>query len=392
MDRMYYLRKWYPLFPGLVRPVSGTFAREHYRWRAARRGVARTFVDTVVGILFKAWVPFRARQVARRHGEGEDWVRKASAIARERFADPNDIFLFRIHCADDLDSYIRRFEDAAFNKQINPPGWRADCVLADKIAFARRCMARGVRHPRLFATATGRRAGDRRIEIEALPDGTALLVKPARGEGGEGVRTLADAISGLRNEASFRRAIADLSLSRRHDWLLQERLSPHAALADLALDALPTVRMTTFLDEKGKGELVNAVFRFPSVPGIPIDNMKAGGILSSVELSKGILTIGCKGYGGGDVALHPVSGAGIPGRRLPDWSAARHMVERAHCEAFGEYRLIGWDVALTPDGPYILEGNAKPGVLMPQRSGRRGLGDQRYGELLAHHLRATRAD
>ena len=34
----------------------------------------------------------------------------------------------------------------------------------------------------------------------------------------------------------------------------------------------------------------------------------------------------------------------------------------------------------------VVEGNAKPGVLMPQRSGRKGLAGQRYGELLAFNL------
>jgi hypothetical protein len=45
---------------------------------------------------------------------------------------------------------------------------------------------------------------------------------------------------------------------------------------------------------------------------------------------------------------------------------------------------------MTPQGAVLIEGNGKPGVLMPQRAARRGLGDGRYGQLLAHHL-ATKA-
>jgi hypothetical protein len=169
-------------------------------------------------------------------------------------------------------------------------------------------------------------------------------------------------------------------------WLVQERVTTHHALADLALNALPTARITTILDERGAPEVVNAVLRIPSDPSAQVDNMKAGGLLSPIDLAAGTLGLACKGYGGGDYAEHPVTRAAIPDRRLPDWSEAKALVIDAHRRGFGDYALIGWDVGFAPDGPILIEGNGKPGVLMPQRAGRRGLGGQRYGELLAYQL------
>ena len=144
--------------------------------------------------------------------------------------------------------------------------------------------------------------------------------------------------------------------------------------------------MTTILGDADEPEVVNAVLRIPSDPAVAVDNMKAGGLLSAVDLDTGALGVACKGYGGGDYANHPVTGAAIPGRILPDWEAATALVIDAHRRAFSDYALIGWDVGFAPDGPILIEGNGKPGVLMPQRSGRRGLGAQRYGELLARQL------
>ena len=79
------------------------------------------------------------------------WERQALAIARERFVDPNDIALFRIERPEELDHYIRRFEDAGFNKIINSQGWSRACVLVDKAAFYRRCAAHGLPHPAVHA-------------------------------------------------------------------------------------------------------------------------------------------------------------------------------------------------------------------------------------------------
>jgi hypothetical protein len=121
-----------------------------------------------------------------------------------------------------------------------------------------------------------------------------------------------------------------------------------------------------------------------------VDNMKAGGLIAPVELKSGRLGEAWKGYGGGPCVRHPATGAEIAGRTLPDWPAAVALAERAHAVAFADYTLVGWDIGLTEDGPVLIEGNSKPGVLMPQRAARRGLGEGRYGALIAHHL-ATKA-
>jgi hypothetical protein len=172
----------------------------------------------------------------------------------------------------------------------------------------------------------------------------------------------------------------------RGPWLVQSRIETHGALRDLALNALPTARITTILNEAHVPEVVSAVLRVASDPAAQVDNMKAGGLLCPIDLTDGVLGVACQGYGGTDHRVHPVTGATIAGRILPDWEQAKALVIDAHARAFGDYALIGWDVGFAPDGPILIEGNGKPGVLMPQRAGRRGLGGQRYGALLRLHL------
>jgi hypothetical protein len=376
----YRAKKLYSIYPGVVTPVSGGFLADHYAWRKRVRNVPRAAIDVVVGAAFHAWVPHRAWAVQHRFGFDDAWRGKAIAIARARFADPNDLALFRIREADELDGYIRRFEDAGLNKLINPKGWKPDCVLADKIRFYARCAERGLRHPAVVATIEG---GRLRL-LAAVPE-RPLLLKPARGEGGRGVRFLDPPATDAEDW------LQDVCRGLRGPWLVQERVVPHEALRDLALSALPTARITTILNERDEPEVVNAVLRIPSDPAAQVDNMKAGGLLCSIGLADGTLGLACKGYGGDDYSTHPVTGAVIPGRVLPDWEAAKALVIEAHARAFADYALIGWDVGFAPDGPILIEGNGKPGVLMPQRAGRRGLGGQRYGELIRLQL-ARRTD
>lgn len=375
-DWFYYLKKAYGLYPGVVRPVSADVLRAHYERRRRGRNPLRALLDAATGCLFHAWIPWRARRVQFRLGLDAAWRRRAAAIAHAAFADPNDIALFRIESETGLRTYIRRFEDAALNKLLNPAGWTRQCVLADKQLFAERCAAAGLPHPKTIAICT-------RGEIRLLSDpaGQYLVAKPSDGEGGSGVRMLGPIADGgalLARGAELKRLARTV--------IIQPRVTVHPELADLALAALPTVRIVTFCNEQGSPEVVSATFRCPTDPAAAIDNMKAGGLISSVDLDGGFLGVACLGYGGGDYECHPVTGSRIAGRTLPEWLAARALVERAHAQAFADYLLIGWDVALTAQGPVLIEGNGKPGVLMPQRAARRGLAQGRYGTLIGYHL------
>lgn len=380
-DRLYFLKKAYAIYPGVTAPVSGGFLAEHYRRRCAGRGPIRAVLDALVGLGFHAWIPWRARKVQRKFGLDAAWRARAVEIARARFADPQDVALFRIETADELDRYIRRFEDAALNKHINPLGWTPDCALADKVRFYARCYEAGLPHPETVAVvASGR------LISAADPAGRELIAKPADGEGGDGLVLL----GAVADRADLVARLPARLAGSRGAMVIQPRVGTHPGLRDLALGALPTVRVVTVLDEAGAPEVVSATFRFASDPAARVDNMKAGGLIAAVDLARGTLGVACLGYRSGDHAVHPVTGAAIAGRILPDWTAVRALAVRAHAVAFADYVLIGWDIAMTPEGPLLVEGNGKPGVLMPQRAARRGLGEGRYGALLAHHL-ATKA-
>jgi hypothetical protein len=374
----YKIKKAFGIFPGVVAPISADFLADHYRARRRERSVLRATLDAVIGTAFKIWVPVRARKVAARYGLGSDWAREAARIGRERFADPNDIALFRVGRGEELGSFMRRFEYSAISKRINPACWRDDCALADKIRFYARAAEHELPHPEVFATV---RAG--RARVSTVPPPGSLAMKPADGEGGGGFRV----IEWSGGDASaFARIVSGQNGLGRSDWVVQARLHPHPALGGIALAALPTARLTTIRNEAGEPELVTSVLRFPSIENILIDNIKAGGLMAPIDPETGRLGAACRGKRAGEIQRHPATDAAIVGLQLPDWDSAKQLVARAHRDAFPEYSMVGWDVAFTSNGPVLIEGNGKPCIVVAQRATATGIGATRFGALISYHL------
>lgn len=337
----------------------------------------------MVWLGFQLWVPLRARRVARRFGLGSDWARQASRTGRRRFVDPNDIALFRIDQDGDADRYLRRFEYAAISKRINPAVWRRDCALADKALFAARCAEFRLPSPPLLA-----RIVDGRIIVGELPTSPALAIKPVGGLGGKGFALL-DFAAWDQGADAFALFLAGLRDRSRGDWIVQPRIEGHPAIADLALDALSTARLTTMRDERGGLEIVTATFRFAGRAAAIVDNLAGGGLMAPIDIQTGRLGSACYGRRPESLECHPATGAAIAGRTLPNWTATRQLALDAHHRAFPEYSMVGWDVGIGRDGPLLIEGNGKPGLFAAQRAERCGGGETRFGSLIAYHLERT---
>jgi putative polysaccharide biosynthesis protein len=82
---------------------------------------------------------------------------------------------------------------------------------------------------------------------------------------------------------------------------------------------------------------------------------------------------------------HPITGARVAGRLIPFWSEMRALALQAH-RVHSDRFIVGWDVACTPEGPFLLEGNSYPDVEFPQRMDQRSIGRSPMGPPLFHYL------
>jgi hypothetical protein len=85
---------------------------------------------------------------------------------------------------------------------------------------------------------------------------------------------------------------------------------------------------------------------------------------------------------------HPKTGAPVAGRLVAHWPGVAALAIAAH-RAFSGRMVIGWDLALTPEGPVVIEGNSDPDTHFLQRVHRRMIGRSAMAPLLRHHLAAA---
>jgi hypothetical protein len=382
--RWYRLKKAWEIFPGFRQPICARVLEDHYQTVARERSKLRFATDSLIAGAFQLWLHYRVPQIARRYRLSRSWQRRAAAIAHSRFIDPNEIALLDLESPADTEWVIRRYEFSALSRRFNPAAWARDCVLADKARFAERCARMDLPHPTTLAQVKGGKA-----RVFSMADAAELAAKHRAGTGGSGFRLLKPPVVCLQSAEALKHWL-ETEFDRFGEWIIQDRLTNHPDLTPVTLQALSTTRITTVLNETGEPEIVAALQRYAMLPDALVDNASKGGFISSIDPETGQLSAGRRGRSSGDVHschdTHPLTGASIAGRQLPDWQDAKRLVTQAHRDAFTEYTMIGWDVALTPTGPLLLEGNGKPNVLLNLRSMQSQAERDRFGELIALHL------
>ncbi len=261
-------------------------------------------------------------------------------------------------------------------RRFTPRQW--ECIIDDKAVFYSYCSYFGLPVPRLYAVfdklggwdGTGQIIGERaeweRLFENDLPQ--EFIVKPALGAHGLGVVLYRRSGAGFTDlwgqtlsvSAFYERLQTNPKYAR---FLIQERVHNDPELRRLtATNSLQTARITTWITKEGAFELYLAFFKFIMGKNIS-DNFssgRTGNMIANIDPETGMLgepiAKSSDNIGFRVVPVHPVTGIDIRGTALPHWTSTLQLTERA-ARLFLPLRTIGWDVALTPDGPVLIEGN-----------------------------------
>jgi hypothetical protein len=280
--------------------------------------------------------------------------------------------------------YLHRFETTGGIYRLllcDDPSMK-DSPLQDKALFAAKCRANDLSIPEEIEWSGG--------ELPACD----IFIKPTSGSGGSGAQSWSYGEDGFYTSLATGERLTGAGLLQSLDggsFMVQRRLVNHKAIRGLSNGALITVRLMTVQNETGGHEATHATLRMAVGANRLVDNFHAGGIVAPVDMASGRLgpasDIGFRPDMGWR-NTHPDTGALIAGLVLPLWAETVDLACRAH-KAFAPRLVVGWDIAITDRGPVIVEGNRGPDVDLLERSHRLPLGNGRYGELLAHHLRSV---
>lgn len=270
----------------------------------------------------------------------------------------------------------------------------------DKLNFAQAMAAAGLPTPeiRALAHATRTMEGIRSLasedDVRAFLQSCALPVfgKPAMASHGDG----AVQITGRRGE-QFVNDCGDMfnadQLSNEiagyvqgSGYLFQEVLQPHEGIAKITGGRLATMRMLVMLGPDGPA-MRHALLRMAAGDN-RVDNFRRkGNLIAPVDRASGMLGPAHCGIGPASqqLAAHPDTGERIDGFVVPGFAQAAQLACTASLH-FPTLHLQSWDVAVTDQGPVLLEMNPGGNFNILQLAAGHGVFDAEFRTFLEWRL------
>lgn len=210
----------------------------------------------------------------------------------------------------------------------------------------------------VFASLMGGQYGRRYLDSSSmsyeafcdLAKEEKLIYKPVAGGQGRGIQVFSVDETNLQSLYNM--------LKRAPRGIVETWLQQHPELNRLYPDSVNPLRIQTMMDESGVHIMTGTLTLGNGTKYANASAVRAIFALLDVETGK-VITDGCD-YDGNYYEVHPLTNEPIRGFQIPNWADVRRCVEQA-AKRFPSLRYVGWDVAVTVNGPVIIEGNNDAG-------------------------------
>jgi hypothetical protein len=256
---------------------------------------------------------------------------------------------------------FRRLRDRP-NQQLNGANFNYIALLRDKFIFGQFLSALDFPTPRNIALLNRQQltwldkmqtgALSTLTDSQLSVDGFCKRLTGWQGEGSFALQVERDRLYVRGKEITLEQLEEKLD----ETYLFQERITQHPEMSRLHPASVNTIRMITVMQPAGV-EVLCATQRI-GTGGKSVDNFASGGMIISIDLQTGRL----RGEGlfkpgkGKRAKKHPDSGILLDGFPVPFFAETVAMMADLHRYFYG-IRSIGWDIAITANGPVIIEGN-----------------------------------
>ncbi len=151
-------------------------------------------------------------------------------------------------------------------------------------------------------------------------------------------------------------------LLENRQYLIEQEVVQHIEMNRLCQKSVNTIRVVTLLKD-GEVHVMYALVRMGSGESY-VDNISSGGMYAPVQ--DGVITAPAFCDKTGEYyEIHPATGTKLVGFEIPMFREGIELVRRAAL-VVPEVRYVGWDIAISTDGPVIIEGNTIPSYDMCQ--------------------------
>lgn len=191
-----------------------------------------------------------------------------------------------------------------------------------------------------------------------------VVLKPVLGLMGKKIRIITRAEADAFVPESFPTdQLALFDTYEEHQFILQEVIQQHPDINRINPHSVNSIRIISILNLDGTVDVLAAMLRV-SASESPIDNFSQGGIVIGIHLDTGKLKE--EGFmhprsGGTTVKEHPLTHVVFKDVQLPFWDEVIRLTKSAQ-KIFHFIKAVGWDLAITPEGPVIIEGNQEWGT------------------------------
>lgn len=224
----------------------------------------------------------------------------------------------------------------------------------------------GVNLPNIYGEIEpGREYINKIISAISKSGKTSLIIKPTNGNSGRGIVI----VERDNNKYRVRQAdeyidLEDFQLKEKS--VLQEIVVQDKRINKIVSSSLNTLRIVTLFTKSGEAIVISALMRF-GVGGAYVDNWSSGGVAVGVNHYSGVLYETAYDKHGNKYFEHPDSKLRFEGFQVPEWDKVCELAIKVQC-AFSFYKLLGLDIAITEDGPVLIEINQSTDIVLQEQT------------------------